>query len=120
MVANSNALTGNAQSSALVTEASVREALNTVMDPHMNVSLPDMGMVRRVDVDSHGVVEVGLVFPCVGCPAWDLIQADIKKTVGELANVKRVKVKVEWHHEWNRNDITPDARIIAKEHGYII
>lgn len=104
----------------MVTEAAVRGALDTVMDPHMNVSLPDMGMVRRVETSDDGTVEVGLVFPCVGCPAWDLIQTDIKKTVGALPGVKRVKVKVEWHHEWNRNDITADARIIAKEHGYII
>ncbi|MFK7731822.1 MAG: metal-sulfur cluster assembly factor [Pseudomonadales bacterium] len=119
MVANS-VVADNSSPNDVVTEANVRAALDTVMDPHMNVSLPDMGMVRRVEVDSKGVVEVGLVFPCVGCPAWDLIQSDIKKTVGELPGAKRVKVKVEWHHEWNRNDITPDARIIAKEHGYII
>ena len=90
------------------------------MDPHMNVSLPDMGMIRRVDINAEGVVELGIVFPCVGCPAWDLIQAELKASVGTVADVSRVKVKVEWNHEWNRNDITPDARIIAKEHGYCI
>jgi metal-sulfur cluster biosynthetic enzyme len=90
------------------------------MDPHMNVSLPDMGMVRRVDIDETGAVEIGLVFPCVGCPAWDLIQAETKESVGEVEGVSRVRVKVEWGHEWNRDDITPDARIIAREHGYCI
>jgi len=34
----------------VVTEAAVAEVLNGVMDPHMNVSLPDMGMVRRITV----------------------------------------------------------------------
>ncbi len=103
----------------VVNRQSVQDALGTVMDPHMNVSLPDMGMVRRVDIEA-GVVEVGLVFPCVGCPAWDLIQSDIKRTVGALDGVERVKVKVEWNHQWNRDDIAPDARLIAREHGYII
>ncbi len=104
----------------MVSESEVRTALNGVMDPHMNVSLPDMGMVRRVDIDAQGVVNVGLVFPCVGCPAWDLIQAELKQTVGEVEGVSRVKVKIEWNHEWNRNDIAPEARIIAREHGYCI
>ena len=49
-----------------MSETAVRAALDTVMDPHMNVSLPDMGMVRRVDVDENGLVDVGLVVPCVG------------------------------------------------------
>ena len=104
----------------MVSETAVRSALEQVMDPHMNVSLPDMGMVRRVDIDTAGVVDVGLVFPCVGCPAWDLIQAELKQTVGAVEGVSRVKVKIEWKHEWNRNDIAPDARIIAREHGYCI
>ena len=104
----------------MVSESEVRTALSGVMDPHMNVSLPDMGMVRRVEVGDDGVVEVGLVFPCVGCPAWDLIQSDIKKDVGALDGVNRVKVKIEWNHEWSRDDIAPDARLIAREHGYCI
>ena len=98
----------------------MRDALTRVMDPHMNVSLPDMGMVRRVDIDDDGLVDVGLVFPCVGCPAWDLIQAELKQTVGAVEGVSRVKVKIEWNHEWSRNDIAPEARIIAREHGYCI
>ena len=86
----------------------------------MNVSLPDMGMVRRVDIEEDGLVDVGLVFPCVGCPAWDLIQAELKETVGAVEGVSQVKVKIEWNHEWSRDDIAPEARLIAREHGYCI
>lgn len=104
----------------MVSEHTVREALTQVMDPHMNVSLVDMGMVRRVETSATGKVEIGLVFPCVGCPAWDLIQSDIKKSVGSLPGVEQVKVRIEWQHEWSRDDIAPDARLIAREHGYCI
>ena len=75
----------------MVSEAAVRAALDTVMDPHMNVSLPDMGMVRRVDIEEDGLVDVGLVFPCVGCPAWDLIQAELKDAVGAVEAVGHVE-----------------------------
>ena len=104
----------------MVTEAAVAEVLNGVMDPHMNVSLPDMGMVRRITVSDAGDVDVGLVFPCVGCPAWDLIQHDIKSSVGALDGVRSTKVRSEWQHEWSRDDIVPEARLIAREHGYCI
>jgi metal-sulfur cluster biosynthetic enzyme len=104
----------------VVSEVAVREALSRVMDPHMNVSLPDMGMVRRVDIEDDGLVDVGLVFPCVGCPAWDLIQAELKETVGAVEGVSRVKVRIEWNHDWSREDIAPEARLIAREHGYCI
>ncbi len=104
----------------MVTVDQVEKALGAVYDPHLNVNLHDMGMVRRVEVFDDGKVEVGLVFPCVGCPAWDLIQNDIKKVVTPLDGVNRVKVNVEWQHQWNRGDITPEARLIAKEYGYVI
>ena len=104
----------------MVTIEEVKAALEEVYDPHMNVSLPDMGMVRRVEVSDQGKVDIGLVFPCVGCPAWDLIQNDIKQTLSSLQGVTRVKVSVEWHHSWNRDDIKPEARLIAKEHGCVI
>ena len=103
-----------------MSEAAVRAALDTVMDPYMNVSLPDMGMVRRITVSEEGDVDVGLVFPCVGCPAWDLIQNDIKSSVGALDGVRSTKVRIEWQHEWSRDDIVPEARLIAREHGYCI
>ena len=104
----------------LVTEADIRCALKNVFDPHMNVSLVDMGMVRRIEVSPEGRVEVGLVFPCVGCPAWDLIQTDIKSKVGGLPGVTLTKVRIEWQHDWSREDIAPSARLIAREHGYCI
>ena len=104
----------------MVTEAAVAEVLNGVMDPHMNVSLPDMGMVRRITVSTEGDVDVGLVFLCVGCPAWDLIQNDIKRSVGGLEVVRSTKVRIEWQHELSREDIVPEARLIAREHGYCI
>jgi|TARA_B110000495_G_C22754208_1_gene441764 metal-sulfur cluster biosynthetic enzyme len=104
----------------VVTVEEVKAALEEVYDPHMNVSLLDMGMVRRVEVSDQGKVDIGLVFPCVGCPAWDLIQNDIKQTLSPMEGVTRVKVSVEWHHAWNRDDIKPEARLIAKEHGYVI
>ena len=103
-----------------MTEAAVAEVLQGVMDPHMNVSLPDMGMVRRISVSDMGDVDVGLVFPCVGCPAWDLIQNDIKTSVGRLEGVRSTRVRVEWQHERSRDDIVPEARLIAREHGYCI
>ena len=50
----------------------------------------------------------------------DALEAELKETVGAVEGVSLVKVKIEWNHEWSRNDITPEARIIARDHGYCI
>ena len=56
----------------------IERALIDVMDPHMGVNLHEMGMVRDIRIDADGDVEVSIVFPCVGCPAYELIRQDIR------------------------------------------
>ena len=95
-------------------------ALRDVMDPHFNVSLHDMGMVRGVKMDDAGAVEVKLVFPCIGCPAWTLIQNDIKSRLGSVEGVNKVSVNVDWDEDWSRDDMSKAARAHAANHGYRI
>ena len=98
----------------------VERSLKTVLDPHMGVNLADMGMLRRIDVSETGDVEVGLVFPCIGCPAFELIQADVCKEAGRVEGVNSVRVKIDWNEDWDKSDMAPSARERASAHGYVI
>ncbi len=97
----------------------VRTALNEVLDPHMNVGLYDMGMIRRVDVSDDGAVVVGMVFPCIGCPAWHTLQQEMAEKVKTVEGVRSVKVKIEWDAVWKRNDMSKEARERAGTYGYL-
>jgi len=98
----------------------VREALNHVMDPHMRASLIDMGMVSAVIVDDQGKATINLVFPCVGCPAFELIQHDTKQAAQSVSGVNSVEIKLDWASNWSKAKMSDSARILAKEHGYVI
>jgi len=89
------------------------------MDPHFNVTLGEMGMLRSVEANAEGHVEVGIVFPCIGCPAWEMIQSDIRAHVERVEGVSRVKVRVLWE-DWDRSDMSPKAREHAHAHGYVV
>ncbi len=101
-------------------DGAVDEALRGVLDPHFNVSLHEMGMVRRVEIANDGAVEVGIVYPCIGCPAWSLLQNEIKDRVGDVDGVSGVRGKVDWESDWDRSDMSPAAREYARQHGYRI
>jgi metal-sulfur cluster biosynthetic enzyme len=98
----------------------VRLALSEVMDPHMNVSLFDMGMVRRLDLSETGDLEVGLIFPCIGCPAWDMIEHDIKQKASSIDGVRSVKVRIDWDKVWTKADLSDKAKERARTYGYVI
>lgn len=104
----------------VVTREKIDEALSRVIDPHMKVNLFEMGMIRRVEIFDAGHVEIGMVFPCIGCPAWSLIQHDIKSEIGSVAGVENVDIKIDWDKPWARADMSDHAREHAQSHGYRI
>ena len=101
-------------------KAQINKALDGVIDPHMKVSINAVGMVRGIEVAEGGAVEVALSFPCIGCPARELIHADIRDRVGKLSGVSRVKIRDEWLNKWNPADISEEARAKAKASGYLL
>ena len=90
------------------------------MDPHMGVSLIDMGMVTEVRVDASGKASIGLVFPCVGCPAFEVIQHDAKQAALGVEGVKDARIKLDWSAAWSKSKMSDAARDRAKSHGYVI
>ncbi|MBX3596686.1 MAG: metal-sulfur cluster assembly factor [Rhizobiaceae bacterium] len=103
-----------------VTAAAVRNSLKSVMDPHMSVSLVDMGMIRNIDVSDTGEVTVSMVFPCIGCPAWSMIQEEMRETISALEGVRSVRVRVDWTEKWTKDDLSESARDRAHSFGYVI
>lgn len=97
----------------------VQAALNEVLDPHMNVGLYDMGMIRRLDVSAEGAVVIGMVFPCIGCPAWHTLQQEMIGKIKGVEGVHSVKVKIEWDAVWKRDDMSKEARERARTYGYL-
>ena len=101
-------------------ETRVTDALKHVMDPHMGVSLLDMGMVTQVQVDPFGNAKIGLVFPCIGCPAFEVIQHDAKQAALSVEGIRNAAIKLDWASTWSKSDMSEAARDRAKQHGYVI
>jgi len=106
--------------SPVVTAERVRASLQEVLDPHMKISVVDMGMVRSIDVAEGGEVSVGVSFPCIGCPAWTMIQEDMRDAIASLDGVSKVSVKVNWDTLWCKDDLAPEARTRIRTFGYQI
>ena len=75
----------------MTTEAQIRKALEGVMDPELNKSLIQLGMVRQVAIDKDRV-DITLALTTLGCPLRDQIVEDVKRAVSALEGVKAVEV----------------------------
>jgi metal-sulfur cluster biosynthetic enzyme len=98
-----------------VTEADVRDALGTVVDPELDEPITDLGFVRSVAV-AGGTVEVHLRLPTSFCApnfAW-LMVSDARDAVAGVPGVGRVVVELDDHHD---SDLI--NRGLAADAGYV-
>ena len=94
----------------LITQARIRELLDRVKDPEIPViSVLELGVVRDVAVEAGGKAVVTITPTYTGCPAMDVMAADIRN---ELlgAGVPEVEVRMVLAPAWTTDWITDDGR----------
>ena len=79
---------------AMVTKEQVQQALQKVLDPELNRSLVEMGMVRAVDVGSQQV-KINLALTTMACPLRDRIASDVRQAILGLDGVEKVEIELE-------------------------
>ena len=104
----------------VVDRAAVEAAVGRVLDPHINVPLTEMGMLGGVQADAEGNVDVSLVFPCLGCPAFTMLKENVRRQVQRVAGVGEVRVRVDWEAPWDRSLMSDRAKQYAARSGYRI
>ncbi len=100
----------------MVTTEQVWNALRQVTDPEYPLSIVDLGMVYDVAVQD-GDVHLTITFTAIGCPAIDMIIADIKEAVHRLPGVTNLNVEVVWNPPWTKEKISERGREILQYYG---
>ena len=96
---------------ATMTEQTVRQALRTVKDPELNLSIIDLGLVYDVVVED-GAVHIRMTLTSPGCPAGPQIMNDIHKTLRPLEGVKDVDIEIVWEPYWTPERMDPKVRAL--------
>jgi ring-1,2-phenylacetyl-CoA epoxidase subunit PaaD len=91
-------------------EATVRAALNEVMDPELPMlSVVDLGIVHRVQVTpGDAAIRVEILPTFVGCPALELIKASIATRLGAFG--RPVHVTATFEIPWTSERISEAGR----------
>ena len=99
-----------------MSEAAVWAALAEVPDPEIPaISVVDLGVIRGVQVDGERLT-VELLPTFVGCPAIEIMRAQIGERLARLAD--EVVVKLSFAEPWTSDRITPDGREKLRGSGF--
>ena len=88
---------------AEVNEQTIREALRKVMDPEVGMDVVSMGMIRQVELDEEGKVEVKMVLTAPFCPLASYLVEQVRQAVAGMPGVKEAKVTLldeRWDPSW--------------------
>ncbi len=97
---------------------SLWRALQDVVDPEIPaVSVVEMGMVNRVDVDDDGRVMVEILPTFSGCPALDVIGQHVRERIAREPGVASVDVRFVFDPIWSTDRITAEGKEKLKGFG---
>ena len=97
-------------------DAAVWDALATVEDPELPITITDMGLVRDVRVDG-ARVSVRLVPTWIACPALDVIRTRVRRALLALPGVSDAVVEYTFDEPWTLERMTPRGRAQLTAHG---
>lgn len=84
----------------------IRAAIANVVDPEIRVvTIEDLGILRDVAVDDAGQVTVTITPTYAGCPAMDMIRADVA-AAARAAGAAGVNVRTELSPAWSTDWIS--------------
>ncbi|NBC07171.1 MAG: phenylacetate-CoA oxygenase subunit PaaJ [Bacteroidetes bacterium] len=98
-------------------ESEIWEVLEEVTDPEIPVlTVTDLGIIRSVNVQENGGVEVVITPTYSGCPAMNTIEINIRAVLQEHG-YEDVSVKTVLHPAWTTDWMSEAGRRKLKEYG---
>ena len=101
-------LEGNADSRL---EPDVVEALRSVYDPEIPVSVFDLGLIYDLRFDDDGKVLVIMTLTAPACPVSEEIPEWIKAAIMKVEGVTEVEIDLTWEPFWKPEYMTEAARL---------
>jgi metal-sulfur cluster biosynthetic enzyme len=88
------------------------------MDPEYPLSILDLGLVYGVRCEG-AAVGVTVTFTSIGCPAIEMLVADVREAVGAVPGVDDVTVEIVWDPPWTRERISERGRRVLAVYGVV-
>lgn len=87
----------------------VMDALGTVMDPELHISITDLGLVYKVTVKGNKKTDITMTLTSLGCPLFPMIEQDIHNKLYQ-EGFKDVKINLTFDPPWSMERMTEHAK----------
>ncbi len=89
----------------------VREALGTVHDPEIPVSIVELGLIYDCKVEDDGTVNIVMTLTAPGCGMGPVLVDDVEQRLSQVPFVTDVNVELVFDPPWSRDMMTEEAQL---------
>lgn len=103
-----------AEEDGSVRQADLDQALQTIYDPEIPVSIVELGLVYGCDViqrDGKNIVQVRMTLTAPTCGMGEVLVGDVKYRLARVPNVDAVEVALVFDPPWSRDMISEEAQL---------
>ncbi len=94
-----------------ISEEKVKEQLEGVLDPELNISIIDLGLVYEIKVKEDESVDIKMTLTSMGCPLFETIEQDVKSALKPLGVPEdKIKIELTWDPPWSMEKMTERAK----------
>lgn len=92
----------------------VWQALETIFDPEIPISIVQLGLIYNVEVDqAENIANINMTLTAPGCGMGPVLVSDVKYRVAKVPNVKQVNVELVFDPPWSRDMMSEEAQLEA-------
>lgn len=93
------------------TEQQLVEALRTVYDPEIPVSIYELGLIYDLAIDQAGVVQVRMTLTSPACPVAGILPGQVETALKAVEGVSDAKVELVWEPPWTPDRMSEAAKL---------
>lgn len=95
-----------------ITEKKILDKLTDVMDPELNISIVDLGLVYKTKLVKNKV-KVVMTLTTIGCPLFSLIETQVKDKIKELGfKDQDITLELTFDPPWTMEMMSKKAKAI--------
>lgn len=92
-----------------ISKKQVLTKLGEVLDPEINISIVDLGLVYKVDIGKK--IQITMTLTTIGCPLITTIEEDIKQKLKEIGvDERNIKIDLTFDPPWSMEKMSPRAK----------
>lgn len=89
----------------------IRNALKQVIDPELGISIVDLGLIRKIEPDDSGNVQIEMTLTSPGCPIGPQLMGAVKIFAEKVEGVQTASIRLVFSPPWNpEKDATQDGK----------